>query len=518
MTFSIPAVGSEQSSFNTILAGGDLPDMFVPYIGGAANLYKENYVMDITDYVNKYMPNYLAWLNEAGHENVKTDAYVTVDGVKKILEVYGVSDGSTPWCGYEYRRDWILKYGKNPKTGAAFTGGYDANGNWTDDIVFPNGSDEPIYISDWEWMLGIFKTAITTENRSNGYCMTLYYPGYLETGDLVTSFGGGGPIWYKHDGTVTFGATSDNFRTYVQTMNTWYKNGWIDTHFAERTSDMFYLTDTTNVMGGNVGLWYGPSAYLGNGLTSSVPDSCVSYAMEPINDKYGPDSAKNKEPYAFFQAGNEGLTVSFNSKCIENHKNLPAMFSLLDYQYSDEGAYLNALGLNKEQYEECKDPLYTKKGLTNGAYIWVDSTGADWVEGTSTGDKLYKIDPKLIADSDLRGDVIGQRVIGRAWGTSNKYWTESPIYVKAMKAWTKYTDSHWFSAAMTNSETSDDAALYSTARDNVNTFLAKNVPTMINNTRDPNSDTVWKGFVNSLGKYKVTEVTAMFQKLVDAFK
>lgn len=62
-----------------------------------------------------------------------------------------------------YRRDWIVKYGKHPQTGQAFTGGYtDPNDvdSWTDDVVFPSGGTDPVYISDWEWMFGSFTEAM----------------------------------------------------------------------------------------------------------------------------------------------------------------------------------------------------------------------------------------------------------------------------------------------------------------------------------------------------------------------
>ena len=59
-------------------------------------------------------------------------------------------------------------------------------------MVFPSGGDEPIYISDWEWMFDIFAKAMDDLGITDGYCYAPYYLGYLETGDLSSGFGGGG--------------------------------------------------------------------------------------------------------------------------------------------------------------------------------------------------------------------------------------------------------------------------------------------------------------------------------------
>lgn len=64
--------------------------------------------------------------------------------------------------------------------------------SWVDDVVFPSGCTDPMYISDWEWMFEIFDKAMEEQGITDGYCMSMYYPGYIANGDLVTGFGGGG--------------------------------------------------------------------------------------------------------------------------------------------------------------------------------------------------------------------------------------------------------------------------------------------------------------------------------------
>jgi ABC-type glycerol-3-phosphate transport system substrate-binding protein len=434
-TFDVPPTESVESTFNTAMASGDLDDLFMPTSNtNAKALYQNGYSMDLTELVNEYMPNYKSWIDT--HETVKQAAYININGEKKILEIGGYGATGDPWEGFEYRRDWLVKYGTNPVSGAAFTGGW-TDGVWSDDVVFPNGTSDPIYISDWEWMFGIFTKALAAEKITDGYCMSIYYPGYLGTGDLVSAFGGGGPQWYKNNGTIYFGGTSDNFRAYVQGMNSWYKKGWLDKAFTTRTSDMFYATNTVGVVNGKVGLFQGLVSYLGNGLQETLPGSCIYPAKQPINDVYGPASAKGVTPYTFYQLGDSGTSVAINIKC-QGKKNVPAFLSMMDYRYSDEGARIG-WGFTKEQNETIQDPLYAKYGLTDGAYKYVDSTGADWVEGTSTGDKLYKVNDILEKDGTLYGALVSCKIPGHGLSSSLKYRTERPEIIKGLKDWSAYT-------------------------------------------------------------------------------
>ena len=182
------------------------------------------------------------------------------------------------FMGHIYRRDWVAKYGKNPKTGEAFTFGYtDPNDKdtWYDDVVFPSWYKEdlkakyleidpswdgtiPVYLSDWEWMFDIFTTAMKDLGITDGYCYSPYYMGFAETGDLFSGFGGGGPLWYKdREGNAQFGADGDSMLSYLECMNTWYQKGWelakkIRTMLPESV-DLYYQWKTFKIEGSEWG-------------------------------------------------------------------------------------------------------------------------------------------------------------------------------------------------------------------------------------------------------------------------
>lgn len=509
--FWVPVSGSETENFNTLLSTGEYADILdmSRYSGSVVELYKDGVILDLTPYVEKYMPNYLTFLD--AHPDLKLTATNAVDGEKKFLTLYTYFEQQiSNWGGYCYRRDWIVKYGKNPIDGSSFSGEYVQpegleNFNWIDNVVFPSGGNQPVYISDWEWMLDIFKTALEKEGISDGYCMSLYFPGYIETGDLVSAFGGGGGHWYKTpDDQMTFGATSDNFRTYLQCVNTWYKNGWIDTAFPEHAADMFYAVDDVKVRQGKVGLWYGLISQLmleSQGDDELTKDMVVYAAMPPINDIYGSKESQFVEPYCMYQVSLETVPYSITDKTKE--KDLEALFSLFNYLYSDQGSMLKTFGLSKEQLEETQNKLYLDNGLINGAYEEIEIDGEIRFVRTCTGIIEEPVRLSRMLGLDKNNVMIPDK-------------TMETMY----KAWIYYKDTGNMITrnSFMNQLTSDESKALQKIRTNIADFLNKNVPNFIKGSKDPFNDSDWQAFVNAVNKYEPDKATGILQDLVDRLK
>lgn len=437
-----PPVGKEVDNLNTLISTGSYTDIVDTTYGTGddlADMYKEGLVLDLTEYVENNMPNYKAFVD--AHPEI--DFTKNVDGEEKYLDIKTVSDifdANSLFAGFSYRRDWIVKYGVNPETlydpmsgepakdnpnaGKPFSGYFslDNEGNevkhdtlqentdgesWVDDVVFPSGNYHPIYISDWEWMFDIFQKAIDEQAIEDGYVLSVYYPGYIANGDLVTSFGGGGSHFYLHeDGTMHFGAAEEHFKVYMQALNTWWNNGWIDQRFSERSNDVFYRIDETSFRSGKVGFWVGASNNLDARLynpEAPLTDGIVVFgAAQPINDIYGSEEHQLKIPYTMYSpislAGG-GLMITDKAK----DKDLTLLTGFIDYMYSDEGALLKTVGLNAEQAEVAKDPFYEKYGLNDGAYTTEERDGQTY----------YKFVPELMQDVGLQSAATGNRMVGR---------------------------------------------------------------------------------------------------------
>ena len=127
----MPPSGSESDYLNTIISTGDYSDIMVLENANtnASEMYENGQSLDITDYVLQYMPNYLAYFDR--HPELKGRETCLVNGEPRYLCLYPLSEvRNEPWGGMVYRRDWVVKYGKNPSTGEAFSGSWDENENW----------------------------------------------------------------------------------------------------------------------------------------------------------------------------------------------------------------------------------------------------------------------------------------------------------------------------------------------------------------------------------------------------
>ena len=518
--FHIPPSGTQLDNVVTMIATGDYTDIidmsYYTRTGSVVELYEDGICMDITGYVEKYMPNYMAFLDK--NPSYKITATNYVEGEARYLQIYTYQD-SIPeqWGGWQYRRDWIVKYGTNPETGAQFTGGYQVPmdvDTWTDDVVFPSGGTDPVYISDWEWMLDIFSIAHEKEGISDGYGMSISYTGHYTTGDLVSAFGGGSSSWYMDGDTVEFGGNSDDFRVYLQAMNTWYENGWIDEGFAENSSDIFYRIDSTSVHQGKVGLFYEAMGTLGslldiseglpnnpeNGYTNGI---MVFGASAPINDIYGGHEQQEIKPFTMYQVTQEFSSIIITDKAAD--KDLEVLFTFLDSLYSTEDENVGlSFGLNKEQYDLTQNELYTKYGLTEGAYEIVE---------TDEGMK-YKYVDLLAEDTFIRNALIMNR-LNRLNFPSKTFSTNNWVTKAATESWVKYVSTGFFKTSFHSQRTAEETKTYSKIQNNVEEFMSKNIPKFIMDLDDPFSDEQWEAYVNAIGKYKPETNVEIMQGIYD---
>ena len=509
------------------------------------SMYDVGMILDLTEYVDKYMPNYKAFL--AAHPNLaKTATNVTDDG-NKYLQIWAYQgDDERMWGGWLYRRDWLVKYGKNPSTGAAFTtqgwteiSKVGENDNWVDDVMFPswysldakgnpmkgpNGEEfkdwfnenvdanwtgnQPVTLSDWEWMLQIFENALQGEGISDGYPMGMYSPGYYETGDLVSAFGGGGPTWYltENKSKANFGMTSDSFREYLKVMNSWYKEGWIHSTFHQ-SNKIFYEADTTEAGQGKVGLWWGMNAQMADKIAAGAgldkANVCVYGARQPINTTYGTSDMKYKIPTLMYQTTQEMRSFVITNKA--EGKNIAAFCTMMDFMYSDEGAVLQGFGMDKAHYEEYKentgktDSLYESFMDENGNVVYNDGTNADG-SGWTTSNKI---------SSDSQLDAIRG---SRLWGYAPKWKIQSkdgfPKTTRVVQdEWVAYRATADISNSLLGQLSPAEGDEFALIKASLRNWAQQNVNAYVRGVTDPNVDANWTNFCRQLNNLKTTKGT-----------
>ncbi len=543
--------GSQRDQYTTMISTGEYYDVmgtsYSPY--SAAALNEMGIALELTEYVEKWMPNYMKILS--GNENLQKVAYVVDEnGEKHMYALWGCTDTAQyNWEGFCYRRDWIVKYGVNPSTGEAFTGGYtaerDAEGkndgaSWVDDVKFPSwysdnkyaveyranhpewdGSD-PVFISDWEWMFEIFDKARTDLGVfDKGYDISIYYVGYMATGDLFSAFGGGSPMWSynPHTGNVEFNATSESMQSYLECLNTWYEKGWLDKAFAEHSSDMFYQIDTAKVYNGYIGMWQGGRSTLAEQLEEIENAPCteniyVAGAKQPINDLYGVESTKGKEPYSKFAM--ESVTTAIIVTEAAKDKNLEALFTYLDsfYDTSNENYITSNYGLTKEQYESIEE--YQEKvngqtfqerfGIQDGSYTTYEKDGMT----------VYKPVDARLYDSSLGNASKGNRMFRYAIIAECDELTAN-IYDSVVNQWEAYPNKGYIQGSITSLLTTEQADAYSKTNSKINDKMSVEIPKFINGTYDIYGAD-WDTFCKTINKMGHSKITGYLQAIYDSFK
>ena len=517
LKFLVPVTGAERDNFNTLLMTEEYAKIFdMSYCTSTATeLYEDDIIWDLTPYIEEYMPNYSRIIKDP---EFVPYVYSPVDGEKKILSLYNLkSEVTSNFMGLNYRRDWVAKYGTNPFTGEKFNYGYtdesDYNTYW-DDVVFPNGTENPIYVSDWEWMFEIFEKAMADLGITDGYCISIYYKGFSEAGgNFDSAFGGGCPMWYKdQNGNAAFGGTSEELKTYLILMNSWYNKGWLDKNFADHTSDQIYAIESAKINSGKVGAFIGRRGNAGGQMDSGdkLTEGIMIYGARPaINDVYGSDEMKNKEPYSLYQYSRIGVNICISKKTTEDE--LKTILTMLDYLYSDEGSALLALGLSKEEFESIQDPTYKKYGLEDGAYTKTIN---------EDGSVVFERNPKLLEDNNLASAMALKRVTcgyyvpGIVPALNRSY---DACSLRNMTEWDYYLNTGYIDKSLRAQFTSDEAAVYSKVYSNVDTYMSQNIPKFIMGVLDVNG-VDWDNYCKMLNKYSPNKVTAIYQRVFDSYR
>lgn len=517
--FVIPPANKEPDDLQNMYINGNLTHVLDGVICDSADImYANNRIIDLTEYVNQYMPNYKKVLDTV--EDVRKSAVFNIDGEEKILGIVTVNESYKDVnFGYEYRRDWIVKYGSNPQTGAAFSGGYTDESNpdsWEDDVVFPSGGSDPVYISDWEWMFGIFETAMEDMGIDDGYCISMYYPGYMWSGGLCSSFGGGTPMFYVNDqGQACFGGVSDSFRTYLECLSAWYEKGWLDKTFDQKTSDAHYAIDSAKIHQGKIGIWYGQQSTLGNRIYNQNDPSqtplaegiFVAGAPMPINDIYGPEECRNVIPDCTAAGvGMQGSPVYITTKAVEDGKDIAALCAFFDYFYTEEGAVVKTVGLNQEQVQASGSDFYEKNGLTEGAYTNV-----------SDGEYRYRLADALALDGgNLRIAVSADKMPGLALVKSVDK-CQSATFRASMDAWIKYPNIGLWNGTPGFLIEEEDSKAIDKIRTKLLNYMDAHTMEFIKGQKDVTDDKTWEDWCTMLRKQNYEKALNLVQPYVEKY-
>lgn len=323
--FQHPPQGAtaEKEQFNLMLTSGNLPDVIEynwnSYPGGPEKAIKDNRIIKLNDYIDKYAPNYKRVLAA----NPEWKKQVTTD------------DGSI--VGFHFiRGDRSLQVFKGPII----------RKDWLEKL----GLQQPTTIDEWYTVLKAFK-----EKDPNGNGKADEIPLLLTISELRNSHAFIGAYgvpynFYKEGDTVKYGPIEPGYKQFLTTMNKWFKEGLLDKDFAATDAKLLDAKVTGNQLGALVG-------NSGGGLGKYMS------LMSPKDKSFKLTGA----PYPVLKAGDKPLfghldqPVPGKSAAITtSNKNIVETVKWLDMGYSEQGHMLFNFGKEGVSYKlENGYPKYT---------------------------------------------------------------------------------------------------------------------------------------------------------------
>lgn len=305
--FIHPALGQETESFNIMMASNDLPDIIqgppVAYPGGSDKAISDNVYVKLNDYIDKYAPNYkkLRDSNPEIARQTQTDA-------KNIYAFNCIQLGDEPaWAGTIVRKDWLEELGlEAPKT-------IDEFHNMLVQFKEKKGVEVP-FSFNFSWLLGTSASFLSAFNVTNDF--------------------------YNENGTVKYGPIEEGYKSFLTTMNQWYKDGLIDKDFATRDDKGRDALFTSGKAGSMMQLYGAFGGYNTAGKKVDPKFSILAVANLPVKEG-------DKLHFRQTNFNNKGA----DSIITTSNKHIPETVKWLDYGYSDEGFLLYNYGVEKTSWD-----------------------------------------------------------------------------------------------------------------------------------------------------------------------
>jgi len=316
-----PTVGQEDQAFNLLFSSSDLPDIICngdwrTFAGGGPDgAIESGYILDLTDLLPKYAPNYWKALQE------NPEAAKAARSLKGRYYDIGSLPHDLPVYGMIIRKDWL------------------------DEL----GLEVPETIEEWYTVLKAFKekkgaSAPLAFSSSNFYKQNVIESAF----DTSSSF-------YMDNDKIKFGPMNDGYKEFVKEMAKWYKEGLLDVNVA--SSDSAALD--AKILNGETGATMGyTSSTIGRYMNAKTDDNPMELVAAPY-----PVLKKGDKPEQYGK-----LVTSYNTMAAISAtcKNPELALRWLDYAYTEKGAITTSYGIEGVSYE-MKDgkPVLTDNLLNN---------------------------------------------------------------------------------------------------------------------------------------------------------
>lgn len=320
---------SEQ--YNVLLASGDYPDLIknlgTYYSTGLSGALSDDIIMDLTDDLSAYAPNYDYLI----HSNDAETPYYLTDG--KVLQFMGTYDSFINNQGLVLRKDWLEECGLDvPET-------YDELHDVLKAFKDKYNCSSAIYMNN--------NCTITT--LTEGYNVATY--------NVSGSGGAGGSSsslpYYVEDGVVKCSFIEDGYRDYLTMIHDWYEEGLMDSDFVSIEYDPFSSYLSGQITSDQMGVW----CTSGEGIDNyTVPVVCMA---SPVQNK----GDKQHMTEMTLAPADDITAISVSSAC----EDPDIAMAWLDYWFSEDGVAFYNFGLEGTDYtlDENSTPKFTDAVVNN---------------------------------------------------------------------------------------------------------------------------------------------------------
>ena len=306
--------------FNLLMASNDWPDLFdcgvtSRYATGISGLLEDDVVVELSEYLEEYAPDYLRLLNE--NEGF-SESVVQQDGA--IVE-FATAMTSYQDQGMMIRQDWLDEL----------------------NLEVPSTVDE---------LTEVLKAFKSEYNLT----MPLMVQAGLDTGLTYTynvdrrGFSNSGMGWVVEDGTVKCTYDTDGFRDYLALLSDYYEQGLFDDNFVNISNELNTIDST--YLDGKCGVFYAGVAALAESQKANASDpnfQLTALADIKVNAD-DPNSGVSEISYTGINS------ISISTQCSDPE----AAMMFCNYFYTEEGQLLANWGVEGETYTmENGQPQYT---------------------------------------------------------------------------------------------------------------------------------------------------------------
>lgn len=310
-----------QEKMNIAIASGDYPAIIsnLLYASGDTGALADEVIVDLTDRLEEYSPNYNYLINS----NPDEASIFRSDG--RVLCYKSPYDNFIQNQGMVIRKDWLEE--QNLKVPTTYEEMHDVLTTFRDAYDL----NTAIY----------FNSQCTINGLVVGY----------DVASFAADGSGSGLPYYVVDGEVHCTLLEDGYQAYLTEMNKWYNDGLFDKDFGAISYDPMGGALGEMTANGTVGVWCTSGEGIGN---ITFPVSCVP-------------NLTLEEGGRDHQTSTSLLTDSDNTYITACCDDVETAMKFLDYLYSEDGILFYNYGFEGEDFtiDENGTPQFTDAVINN---------------------------------------------------------------------------------------------------------------------------------------------------------